>query len=286
MAILCCSPPDRYTPSPSTTLSILLGNFSIISKHCAAYRAAPTSSRATFGSVIRTFSALDVLIKEAILKYKKLKLSMLELFIVLLYNKIGKNNLTKGRTIMMELHINQINALKEFCTLVLCGYDESVIQRCKAHLENIDNEYGGVPQALYVLSGQDVDDNDPFGNVADNDKQLVKPQYYFISSDAGAPNLEDFFWFVENLKEARGLDFTFDEEKFSDDNSIVEWLAELSTQLNGLYIVNFDGASEDYHFTILDQKECERARGLFKKMTNHIDSYTFDSFVITSDFQG
>ena len=43
--------------------------------------------------------------------------------------------------------------------------------------------------------------------------------------------LEDFFWFIENIKTARGLDFTIDEEKFSDDDCIVEWLAELSAQL-------------------------------------------------------
>lgn len=66
----------------------------------------------------------------------------------------------------------------------------------------------------------------------------------------------------------------------------MEWLAELSTQLDGLYIVNFDGASEDYHFTIMDKDDCEKAMGLFKKMTSHIDGYSYTCFVITGDFEG
>jgi len=186
----------------------------------------------------------------------------------------------------MELHSNQMDALREFCGLIIGGECDDVIRRCKAHMENAEDEYGGIPSVLYVLSGQDVDDDDPFGNIADDEKQLLKPQYCLISSDAGAPALEDFFWFVENLKKARGLDFTIDQGKFSNDDSIVEWLAELSTQLNGLYIVNFDGAGEDYHFTIMDQEDCEKARTLFRQMTAHIDGYTYGSFVITSDFQG
>lgn len=186
----------------------------------------------------------------------------------------------------MVLNLKQIDALKDFCALILCGHQEKAFRRCKECLENAVNEYGGIPDMLYVLSGNDVDPDDPFGNMADEDKQTVKPQSYLISSDAGAPDLEDFFWFVENLKAARGLDFTLDEEKFSDDDCIVEWLAELAAQLEDLYIVDFDGASEDYHFTIMNKGDCEKAMDLFSKMTAHIEGYTFKSFVITDDFQG
>ena len=186
----------------------------------------------------------------------------------------------------MVLNLSQTDVLKDFCALILCGHHEKAFCRCKECLENAVDEYGGIPDILYVLSGHDVDPDDPFGNMASEDKQPVKSQYYLISSDAGAPDLEDFFWFVENLKAARGLEFTLDEEKFSDDDCIVEWLAELSAQLDDLYIVNFDGASEDYHFTIMSKDDCEKAMDLFQKMTVHIDGYTFKSFVITSDYQG
>ncbi|MDE6744333.1 MAG: hypothetical protein K2J95_10690 [Lachnospiraceae bacterium] len=186
----------------------------------------------------------------------------------------------------MALDPSQMDVLKSFCALILCGHHEDVFQRCKECLENAADEYGGIPEVLYVLSGQDIDADDPFGNVADEDKQLVKPQYYLISSDAGAPALEDFFWFIENIKAARGLDFTVNEENFSDDDCIVEWLAELSAQLKDLSIVNFDGASEDYHFTIMNHDDCEKVMKLFERMTAHIDGYHYSSFVITSDFQG
>jgi hypothetical protein len=36
-------------------------------------------------------------------------------------------------------------------------------------------------------------------------------------------------------------------------------------------IVDFDGASEDYHFTFMSKDDCERAMDLFQKMTAHID---------------
>ncbi len=186
----------------------------------------------------------------------------------------------------MELNLRQTDTLKDFCALILCGHHEKAFRRCNECLENASDEYGGIPDILYVLSGHDVDPDDPFGNTADEDKQPVKPQYYLISSDAGAPDLEDFFWFIENIKTARELDFTIDEEKFSDDDCIVEWLAELSAQLEGLYIVNFDGAGEDYHFTIMSKDDCEKAMDLFQKMTAHIDGYSFTSCIITSDFQG
>lgn len=153
-------------------------------------------------------------------------------------------------------------------------------------MENAADEYGGIPHVLYALSGQDIDPEDPFGNVADADKQLVKPQYFFVSSDAGAPGLEAFFWFIENIKMARGLDFTVNKENFSRDDRIVEWLAELSTQLDELYIVHFDGAGEDYHFTILNKEDCEKAMDLFKQMTASIDGYSYASFVIADDFFG
>lgn len=186
----------------------------------------------------------------------------------------------------MTLHPDQAGALKDFCSFILCGHHEDVFNRCKELLENASGEYGGIPDVLYVLSGQDVDPDDPYGNVADEEKQLVKPQSYLVSSDAGAPALEDFLWFVENIKAARGLDFALQEEKFSDEDCIVEWLAGLSAQLDGLYIVNFDGASEDYHFTILNQEECEQAIRLFKQMTAHISGYPYTAFVITQDFGG
>ncbi|MEZ3463170.1 MAG: hypothetical protein K1W23_13710 [Lachnospiraceae bacterium] len=186
----------------------------------------------------------------------------------------------------MILNMSQTDVLKDFCALLLCGHQEKAFRRCKECMENAADEYGGIPDILYVLSGNDVDPDDPFGNMASDDKQSVKPQYYLISTDAGAPDLEDFFWFVENLRTARGLDFTIDEEKFSDDDCIVEWLAELAAQLENLYIVDFDGASEDYHFTIMSKNDCKKAMDLFQKMTSHIDGYTFKSFVITSDFQG
>lgn len=186
----------------------------------------------------------------------------------------------------MILNMSQTDVLKDFCALLLCGHQEKAFRRCKECMENAADEYGGIPDILYVLSGNDVDPDDPFGNMASDDKQSVKPHYYLISTDAGAPDLEDFFWFVENLRTARGLDFTIDEEKFSDDDCIVEWLAELAAQLENLYIVDFDGASEDYHFTIMSKNDCKKAMDLFQKMTSHIDGYTFKSFVITSDFQG
>ncbi len=197
------------------------------------------------------------------------------------------NDLNRGNeTFRQPLNSNQIEALKDFCALILCGHREEVFHRCKECWENAADEYSGIPAVLYVLSGQDIDSEDPFGNIADEEKQLVKSQYYFISSDAGAPDLEDFFLFIENIKTARKLDFTIDEEKFSDDDCIIEWLAELSVQLEDLYIVNFDGGSEDYHFTIMNKKDCERAMDLFKKMTADIDGYSYTSLVITSDFEG
>ncbi len=185
----------------------------------------------------------------------------------------------------MTLHADQLDALKNFCALMLCGHREEVFNRCKEHLENAADEYGGVPAVLYTLSGQDIDSDDTFENVADADKQLVRPQYYFISSDAGAPDLADFFWFVENIQAARGLDFTINRERFSYDDCIVEWLAELSAQLEDLYIVNFDGAGEDYHFTILNKEDCETAMDLFRKMTAAIDDYSYSSFVIAGNLE-
>ena len=186
----------------------------------------------------------------------------------------------------MTLNVDQMEALKDFCSLILCGHKEEVFHRCKECWENAVDEYHGIPAVLYVLSGNDTDPDDLFENIADEDKQLVKPQYYLISSDAGAPDLEDFFWFIENIKTARGLDFTICEENFSEDDCIVEWLAELSTQLEDLYIIDFDGASEDYHFTIMNKEDCGKAMDLFKRMTDRIESYSYTSFIITSDFQG
>ncbi len=184
------------------------------------------------------------------------------------------------------LNKDQTDALKSFCDLILCGHKEDVFARCKECLENAADEYSGIPAVLYVLSGNDTDPDDPYGNIADEDKQLVKSQYYFISSDAGAPDLADFFEFIENIKKARGLDFTINEDNFSDDDCIIEWLAELSSQLEDLYIVNFDGASEDYHFTIMNKEDCEKVRDLFKRITAPITGYSYTSCVITSDFEG
>ncbi len=186
----------------------------------------------------------------------------------------------------MALHSIQTDALKSFCDLILCGHEEKVFCRCKECLEHADDDYGGIPRVLYILSGNDTEPDDPSGDIADEDKPLVKQQFYLISSDAGAPDLEDFFWFVENLKTARGLNFAVDKEKFSNDDCIVEWLAELSVQLEDLYIVNFDGASEDYHFTIMSRDDCEKAMDLFKKMTAHVSGYSYTSYLITGSFEG
>ncbi len=187
---------------------------------------------------------------------------------------------------MMEVYSDQISALREFCALILCGHNEEVFRRCRGYLEQAEEEYGGIPEVLYVLSGHDADPEDLWGNVADEEKQAVKPQYYLVSSDAGAPELEDFFWYIENLRTARGLDFTVDQAGFSEEDCIVEWLAELSAQLKDLYILDFDGAGEDYHFTILNREDCEKARELFGRMTAPIEGYSYTSFLITEDFEG
>ncbi len=184
----------------------------------------------------------------------------------------------------MLLNPHQANALQTFCDTILCGHNEAVFHRCKAYMENASDENDGIESGLYVLYGSDIDPDDPYRNVADADKQLVKPQFYLVSSDAGAPALEDFFWYVENIKSARELSFSVEKGNFSDDNSIVEWLAELSQQLEGLYIVNFDGGSEDYHFTIMGKSDCERAMEAFKNLTAHIHGYTYTSFLITEAF--
>lgn len=184
------------------------------------------------------------------------------------------------------IYPSRMDALKDFCSLILCGHREDVFRRCAECMENAEDGCGGISDLLNVLSGHDIDPDDPFGNIADADKQLVKPQFYLISSDAGAPALKDFFWFIENIKAARGFDFTLDQEKFSDDDCIVEWLAELSAQLKNLCIVDFDGASEDYHFTIMNQDDCKKARNAFEEMTAHRKGYSFQSFLITSDFKG
>ena len=186
----------------------------------------------------------------------------------------------------MTLNSSQSEALEKFCDIIVCGRNEMVFKRCKECMENAEDEYGGIPDVLYVLSGQDTDQADPFGNVADADKQLLKQQYYFISSDAGAPDLDDFFIYIENIKAACGLSFTVNKEKCSCNDCIVEWLAELSAQLKDLYIVNFDGGSEDYHFTIMDKQDCEKAMALFGRLTTHIVGYKYSSFVITDDFLG
>lgn len=186
----------------------------------------------------------------------------------------------------MTLNDEQAAALADFCALMLRGHNEGAFARCKEYLENAADEYGGVPEILYLMSGAAADPDDPWGNVADEEKQFAKPQYYLVSSDAGAPELEDFFWFVENIKEARGLDFALDRSKFSDGGALPEWLAELAAQLGGLCVVNFDGGGDDYHFTIMDEADCAKARRLFEKITSHIGGYSYASHVVTEDFRG
>lgn len=178
------------------------------------------------------------------------------------------------------------HALKEFCGLILCGENIPVYEHCKNYIENASDEFGGIPDVLYILSGNDEDSEDSFENAESADNPLVKPQSYLISSDAGAPELGDFFWFIDNLKAARGLDFTIRKERFSENTSLIEWLAELSAQLKDLYILNFDGAGDDYHFTILNKADCERAIELFQKMTAHVKGYDYETTIITPDFQG
>lgn len=70
------------------------------------------------------------------------------------------------------------------------------------------------------------------------------------------------------------------------DDCIIEWLAELASQLKDLYITNFQDDSEDYHFVIMDKKDSEKALGLFREMTAHIKRCSFRCGVITSDFKG
>lgn len=209
----------------------------------------------------------------------------------LLDNLFGKKKQEENMGAQKVEQVERLNlkpdfdALRDFCSMILCGHNEKVFNRCKELLENVTDDAGGIPDVLYVLSGYDVDDSDSYHN--QREYQLVKAQYYFISSDAGAPCLEDFFWFVEDgIKMARELDFTIDRARFSDNDCIVEWLAELSSQLEDLYIVDFDGAGEDYHFTIMSKSECEKAMILFKKMTSHVKNYQYSSFLITSDFKG
>ena len=50
--------------------------------------------------------------------------------------------------------------------------------------------------------------------------------------------------------------------------------------------VNFDGASEDYHFTIMNKEDCEKAMNLFEQLTADIDGYSYKAFFITDDFEG
>lgn len=171
-------------------------------------------------------------------------------------------------------------ALKEFCSLILCGHNEDVYQCCKYHLENSIEE-DGIAEILYILSGYETYSEDS------EIDPLVECQHYFISSDAGAPSLEDFFAFIEEgIMPARELQFSIHKENFSDEDCIIEWLAELAFQLKDLYIINFDVGSEDYHFTIMNKQDCERAMELFAKISSCDTSYEYSSMIITEDFAG
>ncbi len=108
----------------------------------------------------------------------------------------------------------KFDILKNFCAMVLCGHKEAVFRRCKDCIEKDSDEDDRIESILYVFSGSDVDENDPYRNVADEDKQLVKPQFYLISTDAGAPELEDFFGTLRILRQHEDYPFLLTEKKF------------------------------------------------------------------------
>lgn len=170
----------------------------------------------------------------------------------------------------MKLNSKQEDMLKGFCDIILCGHNEDVFRHCKKALENDSGEGCGVANVLYALSGFDAD-------------EMIEPQFYLVSTDAGAPELDDFFCYVENIKKARDLSFPVDSDRFSDSDAIDLWLEELSQQLDGAYIIHFAEGSEDYHFTIMNKSDCQKAAKLFKGFTEGIDDNTYDSYIIGED---
>ncbi len=162
----------------------------------------------------------------------------------------------------MNLKHEKKAALSDFCDLILCGHNEDVFQCCVKCFENDPDEATAAESVLYVLSGFQIDD-----------ARATEPQFYLVSTDSGSPELEDFFWFVDNIKKARGLSFTLDREKFSNDYCIDTWLSELAQQLSDLYIVIFDCVSEDFHFTIMNEDDSIKAMELFGRFTSGISGY-------------
>ena len=168
----------------------------------------------------------------------------------------------------MKLSSEQRNALSDFCDIILCGHNEDAFQCCVRCFENDPDETTAAESVLYVLSGFEIDGT-----------KVTEPQFYLVSTDSGAPELEDFFWFVDNIKKSRGLSFTLDSEKFSESCCIDTWLSELANQLNDLYIVSFDGVSEDFHFTIMNKDDSIKAMELFGRFTANIAGYEHSSSI-------
>ncbi|MFI3200668.1 MAG: hypothetical protein R3Y54_03955 [Eubacteriales bacterium] len=186
---------------------------------------------------------------------------------------VPSENLEKINT--LEKTNPDFDALRDFCSIILMNKHQDVIKQCVKTMEN-DNE--SIADILLILSGYD-----DVGCVL-RDAALIDNDSYMISSDCGAPDLRSFFDYVDSLKKGRNLDFNYDEEKFSKDRAMDKWMAELVPQLTDLHILVFDGASDIYHYIIVNKETGDKAKVLFEKMAQHITSYKYTADYINENF--
>lgn len=168
------------------------------------------------------------------------------------------------------------DAIKEFCQLILCDTHQEVVEQCVSLMESgqIDLE-----TLLYILSGYD----DIYSKNGEKlfEKPLVAEEFYLISSDCGAPDMDTFFWFIDGLKKYHELEFTYDKSKFSQDRAMDCWMGELVGQLEDLYILVFGANSDTYHYLITNKNTGNRLKILYDTLGTEV--YETADF-IDSDF--
>lgn len=148
-----------------------------------------------------------------------------------------------------------VEGFTEFCRLILKDDPQNLMEYCLRTYqseESLEERYDKV--LVDYFSGYTDEIEDPLPAV--------------ITSDAGAPSLDDYYWYLDLLKKSRGVEFTLDKTKFSNDYAIDTWIYETAEQLppQGLCVCCFASQSDDYQFTIAAPEEAERIIAL----ANHL----------------
>lgn len=137
---------------------------------------------------------------------------------------------------------------ERLCKLIMCDDPNNLIPEClKAYSsgDRLADKYDTILCEYFTCGALELEEVNENGmNIASSDRSAL---------------LDDFFWYLERIKQAQHVDFTIEAAKFDEEAFLEKWLYELARELSSqnYKVCSFSSHDDNYNFSVFTDEEAD-----------------------------